>query len=246
MSSSTCNQFEGENERICVDAIEYVKSHKSEFITAFADISKYPPEDTPITVFMAGSPGAGKTEFSKRLIQDLIKSGQTEITPVRIDSDDIREMIPGYTGNNSEVFQAASAIIVEKLYDRVLKMGQSVIMDGTFSSEKSLLNVERSIHRKRVVHIFYIYQDPKIAWDFTQKREKLEGRNIPKSAFIDSFFTARENVNKIKKKFPNQVTLNLVIKNFENGFEELRLNIDTVDHYLDLEYTKDDIEKLIS
>jgi hypothetical protein len=60
------------------------------------------------------------------------------------------------------------------------------------------------LDKGRKVAIFYIYQDPLIAWKFTQIREKVEGRYIPKEAFIDAFFNAKENVEKMKKEFQVQ------------------------------------------
>lgn len=81
-----------------------------------------------------------------------------------------------FTGTNSEIVQGASAlgVGVEKLYDSALKNKQNLILDGTFAAyDKSFSNVQRSLKRGRVVEIFYLYQDPRIAWDFTKKREEL-------------------------------------------------------------------------
>lgn len=64
----------------------------------------YPPSDNPITIFMAGTPGAGKTEFSITLIETFGGSF------IRIDADEIRErMRPlGYNGLNADIFQDAA------------------------------------------------------------------------------------------------------------------------------------------
>ena len=70
--------------------------------------------------------------------------------------------------------------------------------------------------------IFYVYQLPEIAWKFTEAREKLEGRNIPKSAFIDSFIESRETICRIRKDFDDKVVIFLVKKNFEtHNVEEI-------------------------
>lgn len=245
MNTSTCDILDGENQKKCYEAIDFARHGKKLFIDKFADPNIYPPEINPISVFMAGSPGAGKTEFSKRLIAELKLRGVMQKDPVRIDSDDVRGVLPGYTGDNSYIFQAASAIGVEKLYDHVLAKKQSAIIDGTFSTEKSLQNIQRSLDKSRPVEIFYIYQEPKLAWEFTKKREALEKRNIPRSSFIDSFLASKENVNKAKVMFGDKVRLNLVIKDFEKGFEELRLDIPKVDSYLQISYTRDELEKMI-
>jgi adenylylsulfate kinase-like enzyme len=245
MSFSTCSDLDGDRQQMCFDSITYAKKYKKDIIFRFADTSKYPSEVNPISVFMAGSPGAGKTEFSNRLVLELKDKGLIENKPVIIDPDEIRKIFPGYTGDNAYIFQAASAIGVEKLYDHVLAKKQSAIIDGTFSSEKSIQNIARSVHDNRPVEIFYIYQDPKVAWEFTKKREALEKRNIPKISFIEAFFASKDNVNKAKKIFGDKIKLNLVKKDFVKGLEEFKLNIDNVDHYLNIVYTRDDLEKLI-
>ena len=50
---------------------------------------------------MAGSSGAGKTESSKNLIKKFSKDDHQII---RIDPDELRIKIPGYTGSNSYLF----------------------------------------------------------------------------------------------------------------------------------------------
>jgi UDP-N-acetylglucosamine kinase len=240
-----CDTLNGDDQQKCNNAIEFTKKNKKLIISTFADISKHPQESNPISVFMAGSPGAGKTEFSKRLISELKNKKIITTDPVRIDPDDLRELLPGYTGNNSHIFQAASSVGVEKLYDHVIKNRLSAIIDGTFASKKSIENIERSIKKNRPVEIFFIYQDPKLAWEFTKKREKLEKRNIPKEAFIDAFFASKDNVNSVKKHYGDKVKLNLVIKNFDTNLEELKLNIDNIDHYIHIPYTKDELQKII-
>ena len=77
MSDNDQNQIE--------EAEKYIKEHKRELIERFADPKIYPPDEHPRTFFMAGSPGAGKTEISRRLIESVIGK-----LPVRIDADDIR------------------------------------------------------------------------------------------------------------------------------------------------------------
>ena len=47
--------------------------------------------------------------------------------------------------------------------------------------------------------LFYVYQDPQVAWSFTKERELVEGRVVPKDTFINAFFQARENIEKVKK-----------------------------------------------
>ncbi|MEK7178926.1 MAG: zeta toxin family protein [Patescibacteria group bacterium] len=103
------------DEEICIQAIEFAKKNKVRIAEELTDPAKYEPEITPVSVFMAGSPGAGKTEFSKSLIEILEADQERRV--VRIDSDEIRRLIPGYTGNNSHLFQGAISLVVEKMHD---------------------------------------------------------------------------------------------------------------------------------
>lgn len=223
-------------------AKKWVRDNKDLLIEKFADPIKFPGVSNPFTIFMAGSPGAGKTEYSKSFIKDY--DSDTKI--VRIDADEIRDMIPDYTGRNAYKFQGAAALGVEKLYDEVQKRNQNAIVDGTFSDfNKGLQDVERALNRGRKVGIFYIYQDPLIAWDFTKKREKVEGRHVSKDMFINSFLLAKENVNKVKKILGNKIELHLVEKNYTNEQENTKFNIDMIDSHLKIGYNKQDLEGLI-
>ncbi|WP_296219518.1 zeta toxin family protein [Pseudomonas sp. UBA2684] len=49
-------------------AIAFAKANRTRIARELANVKIYPGEDTPVSVFMAGSPGAGKTEVSKALI----------------------------------------------------------------------------------------------------------------------------------------------------------------------------------
>src|SRR6202008_3379175 len=122
--------------------------------------------------------------------------------------DEVRSLLPGYTGDNSYVFQGAVSLIVEKMQDLVLAQKQSFVLDGTFSKyEKAVENIRRSLSKGRAVFIFYVYQNPQAAWRFTEKREKAEGRNIPKESFIEHFLGAKDTVERIKKTFGEKVSL---------------------------------------
>jgi UDP-N-acetylglucosamine kinase len=229
------------SEEIHQRAIKYIKENKKELFEKFAGDNICPSQENPISIFMAGSPGAGKTEFSKNLIKDF----QLEI--IRIDADDIRGWIPGYNGKNSDDVQGASALGVEKIYDYVLKKKKSCLLDATFANFKiSSENICRSIQKKRPVVIYYIYQDPIVAWKFTKAREIVEGRVVPKDIFIKSFFQAKNNVNAIKEIYGKNVRLNIVEKNLENNkLENLYLNIDKIDNYIKIDYNEETLIPLL-
>jgi len=230
---------------IAAKAKLFIKNNKKELCEHFASMEKYPAVKNPSAYFMAGSPGAGKTEYSKSFIQQLQrKSPERKI--VRIDADEVRNFIPQYDRTNAKVIQGAAALGVEKLLDCVLKKSQDFLLDATFADfGKSHQNITRCLHHSRKVGITYIYQDPLVAWDFTQKREKVEGRPVPKETFVHAFFTAKENVDKIKKKFKEEIQLDLVVKNVDQGIQKTYFNIDQVANYLKIEYTPQTLEKLL-
>lgn len=99
--------------------------------------------------------------------------------------------------------------------------------------------------RYHKLDIFFVYQDPLQAWDFTQKREALEQRRVSKEVFIEASFRARENVNRAKEIFGSKIELNLIIKDFEKDLEQLEINIENIDRYIKKGYTKEELEKLL-
>jgi predicted ABC-type ATPase len=192
---------------------------------------------------MAGSPGAGKTEASKSLLETTDRSGTT----IRIDPDELREQFEGYTGENSWLFQPAVAILVEKIHDNVLKNGQNFLLDGTFSSlEKSTQNVTRSLKRGRFIQILYVYQDPVLAWEFVVAREKLEGRRIMPDDFVSQYFGARRVVNRLKGEFGRQIVVDLLLKNRDNSTKFYKANIDRIDNHVPERYTEDEVRNLVN
>jgi len=235
------------DDEIRTEAIEFAKRNKMRIARELTDPGKFHSEEQPISVFMAGSPGAGKTEFSKSLIGIIEETRHCNV--VRIDTDEIRTQLPGYIGGNAYLFQGAASLIVEKVHDLVLKQGQTFILDGTFAKyEKAVQNIERSLNVGRRAFIFYLYQKPEIAWKFTEAREATEGRNIPKAAFIGQFIGAREVAERIRNQFGEEVVLFLVKKNFEKNTVDEVVKIDQgkrFDDYLDGHYTKDELEKLL-
>ena len=236
------------DEEIRFGAIEFAKHNKIDIAKKITDPTIYAPDAVPISAFTAGSPGAGKTEFSKSLIKIL--EGDNERRVVRIDGDEIRPLIPGYVGNNSHLFQGASSLVVEKAQDLVLHQKQSFVLDSTFAKyEKAADNIRRSLKKNRPVFVFYIYQKPEVAWKFTQAREAAEGRNIPKTAFIEQFLGAREVVNRVLENFRNDVVVLFVKKDFEKNTVENIVEIESgktrIDDYIQEHYTKDNLEKCL-
>jgi len=234
---------------IAEDAIREVKNRKKEFIKTFADPTKYLPVENPFTIFMAGSPGAGKTEFSNKFDPTLFKYDDS-VAIVRIDADEIRGLLPQFNGTNSDEVQRATTIGMEKIFDHIQKHDQNAIVDTTFSNfKKASENVRRSLKHKRKVGIFYIHLDPQVAWIYTLFRQEKEGRSVAKDFFIESYFKAKENVDRVKKLFP-EVEVNLIEKgltgNKNNPIKtSVKFNIDKIDNHIRLVYNRVELESVI-
>jgi hypothetical protein len=90
-----------------------------------------------------------------------------------------------------------------------------------------------------------VYQDPVIAWKFTQKREALEGRNIPKRTFIETFYASKDAVQTIKDEFGTRVRIWLIEKNLEKNTEELSVNISRIDSHISIAYSREELERIL-
>jgi predicted ABC-type ATPase len=224
-------------------AEEYAKENKLKIAREKTSKEIYLPETNPVSVFMAGSPGAGKTESSRNLLKKFSDNGNNII---RIDPDELRECFVDYKGSNSSLFHTAATFIVEKIHDLALHNKQSFIFDGTLSNfEKAKTNIQRSLDKKRFVQIYYVYQDPIQAWEFVKKREEVEGRNIPRDRFIEQYFAAHDTVNALKREFGKEIQVDLLVKNIDGSDKSYHANIDNVDNYVVEKYTRETLTDLI-
>ena len=221
-------------------ADEFVRSHAKGIIEE--RLHGYGAEENPVSTFMAGSPGAGKTEASKMLLQPF---GNT----VRIEADELREYFRGcgYSGANSHLFQKAASNLVHQIHNAALKRKVSFLMDGTFSGEEmARLNIQRSLKRGRDVFVIFVYQSPRVAWDFVQHRERVEGRRIRPADFAEKFCASQSVANKMKAEFGAQIVLTLISKDIDDGgwrfFEE---DIERIDDHIPERYDEQEILALI-
>lgn len=231
-------------EEIKERAYDFARSNKTKIARKLTDRDTYLSEQNPVSVFMAGSPGAGKTESSKQLILKMT-SGKNDI--LRIDPDELREQFVEYTGDNSFLFQRGVSLLVDKIHDLALKQKQSFLLDGTLSKfDKAKANICRSIKRNRLVQILYVYQDPLLAWDFVQAREAIEGRKILLEHFIEQYFGARDVVNALKDTFRRDIKVDLLLKNNDNSDRVYKANIDKIDNHVPEKYTAAALEELLT
>ena len=224
-------------------AIEFARSHRKVLARRLTDPEVFPGEDCPVSVFMAGSPGAGKTEASIELVGKLEHEGARIL---RIDPDDLRHECPGYNGKNSWLFQKAISLLVEKIHDNALKQKQSFLLDGTLSSyavaEK---NIVRSIKKARPVQILYVFQEPRFAWKFVQARELKEGRNILPEHFVEKYFGSRETVEGLKRHFGREIKVDLLVKNLDGSRRQYFANVDQIESHIPENYSREEVLKIV-
>jgi adenylylsulfate kinase-like enzyme len=129
---------------ISEEALRFARSNKKSIARRVADRAIYPPEESPVSVFMAGSPGAGKTEASIALVNLF-----ADASILRIDPDELRKEFAAYQGANSWLFQRGVSVLVEKIIDHALDQRQSFLLDGTLSNFKvARRNIERSLKKE--------------------------------------------------------------------------------------------------
>ena len=227
--------------RIEADALEFVKAQGKEIISRFAPPEICHPVDNPVSLFMAGSPGAGKTEVSKSFIKNF------RDIPVRIDADEIRPLCPGYTGANAHLFQKAANKAVNILYDYVLHHKLNCILDGTFAYAGAADNIERSLRRNRRVELWFVYQDPIKAWEFTKARESREARRVSKQVFLRAISESRKNAHIVKERFGDQIELNVLVKDYEEsqGDSFLDISADELDRRTKGRYSEEELENIL-
>ncbi len=223
---------------------KFARKHKKAIAKRLTDTSKFPAEHNPVSVFMAGSPGAGKTEASKQL---LAQEGINKQAIVRVDPDELRSEFEAYNGANSHLFQYGISILVDRILDMLFKQKQSFILDGTLAAdyEKSRSNIVRALKKGRYVQIYYVYQEPLLAWDVVQNREKIEGRKIRREDFITQYFAARENVKRLKEEFGSDLKIDLLMKDYDGSNRFYKINVDDINSHIPEKYTKTSLEEII-
>ena len=224
------------------NALAFARRHKKSIAKKLTDKKRFTSEEKPVSVFMAGSPGAGKTEASKELLADKYEG----VEIVRIDPDELRHEFDDYNGANSWLFQPAVSVLVDKVHDLVLDQQQSFLLDGTLCRyDKAEKNIERSLKKGRTVQILYVYQEPALAWNFVKSREVVERRRIKREHFIEQYFKAREAVNQLKRHFGTKIKVDLLIKNTDNTSRTYKAGIDQIDNHVPEKYTPGDLKKLL-
>lgn len=231
-----------DDKRIAEQAVRDARKRKKTYAKSIVD--HLTGEVRPVSVFMAGSPGAGKTETARSMRQMFEQQAGAGF--IHIDNDEMRKEFANYNGLNSPLFQKAATILVEAIHDRALRRNVSFIMDSTLASlDKAKSNIQRSLAKDRFVLIIFVYQPPKQAWELVQAREIVEGRRVPAEVFITQFIESQVTVTQLKQQFGNQIELMFVEKNTQTGHEAIYLDVSDIDALLSKKYTRSQLETII-
>lgn len=221
--------------------MDWTKAHQKEIVDKIISDANLLPQNNPMAIFMAGLPGAGKTELSNGFIKEM------RIRPIRIDMDELATVIEGYKPENADLFRAGATRLLNNLFDKTIKKHLDFIMDGTFGSPKALLNVERVLKRGYTVQLAYAFQDPKLAWQFTKAREKVEHRAIKEEGFIEAYYKTINNLHELAKLNHEKVTIDIFVKNADNtvGRRIRKITENQIDEILKVMYNKDKLKEYI-
>lgn len=224
-----------------MEPLKWVKKHQKEIVDRIISDANLEPSERPIAIFMAGLPGAGKTELSYGLMK------QVSPAPIRIDMDELATMVEGYTPERADEFRAAATRLLNTLFDKVIKKRLDFIMDGTFGSPKALQNVERVLKRGYMIKVACACQDPKLAWNFTLAREKVEHRAISKKGFLEAYYKTINNLKGLTEKYDEEVSVDIFMKNADNTVGRRLVNVDKtkIDEIMKVIYNKDKLKEYI-
>ncbi|MEK9196067.1 MAG: zeta toxin family protein, partial [Patescibacteria group bacterium] len=121
------------------DAKKWVKSKVNQDKVVRQFFKDHKPHKNKLAFFMAGIPGAGKTEFA----QNTINSIEQKLVP--IEHDKLVEYIPGYKPENYYNYRKAGSVLVSRILRECLNNSYGFIFDGTLSHEQGYKNIELSL-----------------------------------------------------------------------------------------------------
>ncbi len=217
-------------------AKKWVKDKKNQVAVLTKFFNDFPHTNSKIAFFMAGIPGAGKTEFVEQVIRDSLPL----LSP--IEHDKLVEYIDGYKPENYYNYRKAGSTLVTEVFNTCLKNGYSFIFDGTLSHENGIRNVHKTLKAGYAVYVVYIVQDAQVAWELTQARELVKKRAIERSGFLETCVKINKNLQGIFNAFKDQQKFNFWV--IHKGGELSHANATTVIHGSGLDGAKA-IEKLL-
>ena len=140
-------------------------------------VDRFFDERTRVAIFMAGIPGAGKTELVRRMSHHLLGG------IVVIEHDKLVELLPDYKPEAAYNYRPAGSKLVSAILKQVLKRKMSFLVDTTLSARVGQTNIKQALKHGYHVTVICIHQDPQAAWQLTQKREVVTKRGISWDGF---------------------------------------------------------------
>jgi len=180
------------------------KDNQNKVVQEFFKANK--PTRGKIALFMAGIPGAGKTEFTQNAIQE-----SPEL--ISIEHDQLVEYIDGYKPEAYYNFRKAGSVLVTRILEECLQHGYALVFDGTLSHENGIKNINKCLRNGYKVIVIYIVQDTTMAWELTRARELVKKRAIEKIGFIETCKKINANLLNIFKKYGANVDFSFWIIN---------------------------------
>lgn len=183
--------------------LEMSKSQmKKRAARAFFESSSAKPREEGVgssaALIMAGVPGAGKTEFISSLLENSPKLKENAL---RIDLDEIIKIFEEYNPEEDYKFRSVGNAIVESILDRAFDGGYNFILDGTFSGDSAIKNVERAINHGYNVLIVVLEEDLERAKQYARIRKEKTKRDIKDEVFEQAAQGILENIKKLRKEF---------------------------------------------
>lgn len=153
------------------------KAHQSKVVDLFFE--KNVPTKSKTAFFMAGIPGAGKTEFAENAVK-------TDRELIPIEHDRIVEYIDGYRPEEYYKYRKAGSTLATRIFDECLQNGYSFIFDGTLSHETGARDIKRCLEAGYQVFVVCIVKDAILARELTQARELVKKRSIERAGFVET------------------------------------------------------------
>lgn len=180
-----------------------VKENREKVVAQF--FKDFPPVNTKLAFFMAGIPGAGKTEFA----ENTIREASPALVP--IEHDKLVEYIAGYKPENYYNYRKAGSRLVTEVLKQSLQNGYAFIFDGTLSHVNGIRNIKKALKAGYQIYIVYIIQDAKMAWQLTQAREITKKRAIEREGFVETCNKINQNLLSIFQTFRSTPAFNFWI-----------------------------------
>lgn len=171
------------------------------FINA-ESIKKYTPQngEKPTLTILGGRGGSGKSWFTKP--NGIIDTN----TSLLLDSDKIKEALPGYEGWNAALLHEESSHIAGLIDRRAAKAGMNVILDGTLKSNDSIMKRVETYQKSHDYDLVgrYMYTSPETAatraFSRFAKDGKFNGRYVPPEVILSNTKN-EQNFDSLSPKF---------------------------------------------